>query len=67
MITTPPSERDLHAYVDHALSEAKRHEIELYLQAHPEAEAQVHAWQLDAQSLRTALHPKPGATGQSGT
>ena len=57
MITTPPSERDLHAYVDHALSEAERHEIELYLQAHPEAAAQVHAWQLDAQSLRTALHP----------
>ncbi len=29
MITTPPSERDLHACVDHALSEAERHEIEL--------------------------------------
>ena len=56
MITTPPSERDLHAYVDHALSETERHEVELYLQAHPEAAAQVHAWQHDAQVLRTELH-----------
>ena len=55
MITLPPSERDLHAYVDHALSDAERHAIELYLQANPPIAAQVEAWQRDAQNLRTAL------------
>ena len=55
MITTPPSERDLHAYVDHALNESERQQVELYLEAHPEVATQVHAWQLDAQNLRTAL------------
>ena len=43
MITTPPSERDLHAYVDHALSESERQQVELYLEAHPEVAASVHA------------------------
>ena len=55
MITTPPSERDLHAYVDHALSEPERQQVELYLEAHPDVAANVHAWQQDAQNLRTAL------------
>ena len=55
MITTPPSERDLHAYIDHALNDTERQQIDLYLQAHPEAAARVHAWQRDAQALRTAL------------
>ena len=27
MITTPPSEHDLHAYIDHALSAAERHAV----------------------------------------
>ena len=56
MITTPPSEHDLHAYVDHALSAAERLEIERYLQANPLIAAQVEAWQRDAQNLRSALH-----------
>lgn len=56
MITTPPSEYDLHAYVDHALSAAERLEIERYLQANPLIAAQVEAWQRDAQNLRSALH-----------
>ena len=55
MITTPPSERDLHAYVDHALNESERQQVELYLEAHPEVATKVHAWQHDAQNLRTAL------------
>ncbi|WP_203009420.1 anti-sigma factor family protein [Pseudomonas paraversuta] len=55
MITTPPSERDLHAYVDYALSEAERHQVEQYLQANPEVAARVQAWQRDAQVLRTTL------------
>ena len=46
MITTPPSEHDLHAYVDHALSAAERLEIERYLQANPLIAAQVEAGQV---------------------
>lgn len=56
MIIIPPTERDLHAYVDHALSESERHQVERYLQSHPEVAVQVQAWQRDAQALRTALH-----------
>ncbi|WP_300727170.1 anti-sigma factor [Pseudomonas sp.] len=56
MITTPPSERDLHAYIDHALSDAERQQVEHYLHTHPEVAAQVQAWQRDAQALRAALH-----------
>lgn len=55
MITLPPSERDLHAYVDHQLSEADRLTLEIWLAAHPEHAEQVAAWQLDAQHLRAAL------------
>ena len=55
MISLPPSERDLHAYVDHQLPESDRRVLETYLAAHPDVAAQVHAWQQDAQSLRAAL------------
>ncbi|MGR3889244.1 anti-sigma factor family protein [Pseudomonas sp. 1152_12] len=55
MISLPPSERDLHAYVDHQLLESDRHVLETYLAAHPDVAAQVHAWQQDAQALRASL------------
>ncbi|KAA0943789.1 MULTISPECIES: anti-sigma factor [unclassified Pseudomonas] len=55
MISLPPSERDLHAYVDHQLLEADRRLLDIWLAAHPEVAAQVHAWQQDAQHLRAAL------------
>jgi len=55
MITLPPSERDLHAYVDHQLNDADRLTLETWLAAHPEQAEQVAAWQLDAQYLRAAL------------
>ena len=55
MISLPPSEHDLHAYVDQQLSESDRRVLETYLAAHPEAAAQVHAWQQDAHVLRAAL------------
>ena len=55
MISLPPSERDLHAYVDHQLLESDRRVLETYLAAHPEVAAQVHAWQQDAQALRASL------------
>jgi len=55
MISMPPSERDLHAYVDHQLSDADRRLVETFLASNPEMSAQVRAWQLDAQQLRAAL------------
>jgi anti-sigma factor RsiW len=55
MISMPPSERDLHAYVDHQLGEEDRRLVETFLANNPEICAQVRAWQQDAQQLRAAL------------
>ncbi|KJH85447.1 transmembrane anti-sigma factor [Pseudomonas fluorescens] len=55
MISMPPSDNDLHAYVDHQLSEADRQQVEIYLANHPAAAKRVRAWQQDAQHLRTTL------------
>jgi anti-sigma factor RsiW len=55
MISMPPSERDLHAYVDHQLNEDDRRLIETFLASNPQICAQVRAWQQDAQLLRAAL------------
>ncbi|NWA03666.1 anti-sigma factor family protein [Pseudomonas gingeri] len=55
MITIPPSERDLHAYVDHQLSDADRQMMDTYLATNPEMAQQVRDWQRDAQHLRAAL------------
>ena len=55
MISMPPSERDLHAYVDHQLSDADRRQVETFLAGNPQMAAQVCAWQQDAQTLRAAL------------
>jgi anti-sigma factor RsiW len=55
MISMPPDERDLHAYVDHQLSDADRRLIETFLTSNPDVAARVRAWQQDAQALRAAL------------
>jgi anti-sigma factor RsiW len=55
MITLPPSERDLHAYVDGKLDDADRQTMDTWLAANPELAKQVLAWQLDAQNLRAGL------------
>ncbi|UVJ42355.1 anti-sigma factor [Pseudomonas sp. LS1212] len=55
MITLPPNEHDLQAYVDHRLEPADRLRLDTYLAAHPDLAAQVRAWQQDAQRLRLAL------------
>jgi anti-sigma factor RsiW len=55
MISMPPSEHDLHAYVDHQLSEADRRVLDAWLANHPDQAEQVRTWQLDAQQLRAAL------------
>ncbi|MET0777356.1 MAG: anti-sigma factor [Pseudomonas mandelii] len=55
MISMPPSERDLHAYVDHQLNDADRRLVETYLASNPQTATQVRAWQQDAQHLRAAM------------
>jgi anti-sigma factor RsiW len=55
MISLPPSEHDLHAYVDHRLDAQDRLRLETWLASHPAESAQVRAWQQDAQHLRAAL------------
>ena len=55
MISMPPSERDLHAYVDHQLGEEDRRLVETFLASNPQVAAQVRGWQQDAQHLRAAL------------
>ena len=55
MISMPPSERDLHAYIDHQLGEDDRRLMETFLAGNPAVAAQVRAWQQDAQQLRAAL------------
>lgn len=55
MISLPPCERDLHAYIDHQLSDADRRVLENWLASHPDAAALIRAWQQDAQHLRAAL------------
>jgi anti-sigma factor RsiW len=55
MISMPPSERDLHAYIDHQLSDDDRRLVETFLSSNPDIAIQVRAWQQDAQQLRAAL------------
>lgn len=53
-MTTPPSEQELHAYVDGRLDGERRDAVERHLARHPELAAEVRAWQHDAQRLRAA-------------
>ncbi|WP_434557747.1 anti-sigma factor family protein [Pseudomonas sp. Z4-20] len=55
MINMPPSDNDLHAYVDHQLSEDDRRRVETYLATNPAATKRVQAWRQDAQHLRATL------------
>lgn len=55
MISMPPSERDLHAYIDHQLNDDDRRLLETFLASNPAMAEQVRAWQNDAQQLRAAL------------
>jgi len=58
-MNTPPSEHDIHAYVDGHLEGERRAAVERYLVRHPERAAEVQAWQHDAQRLRAALAGSP--------
>jgi anti-sigma factor RsiW len=54
-MNTPPSEHDIHAYVDGHLDGERRDAVERYLARHPERAAEVRGWQRDAQRLRAAI------------
>lgn len=55
MTSLPPSEHDLHAYVDQRLSSEDRQRVESWLTDHPDTAREVQAWQADAQRLRAAF------------
>ncbi|MFK3797163.1 anti-sigma factor family protein [Pseudomonas sp. NPDC088444] len=55
MITMPPSERDMHAYVDGQLSPIDRQTMEIYLASNPDLAREISDWQLDAQNLRAGV------------
>ena len=54
-MTDPVREDDLHAYVDGALSVARRLEVEAWLAAHPADAARVRAWAGQNQALHAAF------------
>jgi anti-sigma factor RsiW len=53
----PVTEDDLHAYVDGALDSARREEIALYLEGHPEVALRVEDYRRQRQELRDAFAP----------
>ncbi|WP_448097332.1 anti-sigma factor family protein [Luteibacter yeojuensis] len=55
MNTIPPSEHDIHAYVDGHLDGPRRGEVERYLARHPDEADEVQGWRQDAQQLRAML------------
>ncbi|MET0937034.1 MAG: anti-sigma factor [Luteibacter sp.] len=67
MTTTPPSEHDIHAYVDGHLDAERRAEVERYLARHPERADEIRAWRQDAQQLRTLLAGDLGTSPWHGT
>ena len=54
-MTDPVREDDLHAYVDGALPEARRLEVEAWLAAHPEDAVRVQTWAGQNQALHAAF------------
>ena len=54
-MTDPVREDDLHAYVDGALPEARRIEVEAWLAAHPDDAARVQAWAAQNRALHGAF------------
>lgn len=55
----PPTEAEIHAYVDDRLDEADRTRVEDWLARHPDRQQEVQAWQRDARQLRAALGGLP--------
>ncbi|MBI2318629.1 MAG: anti-sigma factor [Betaproteobacteria bacterium] len=53
----PVAERDLHAYVDGVLPQARRLEVEAYLAEHPAESEQMRVWAAQNAALRTLYDP----------
>ena len=56
-MSRPISEDDLHAYIDGALSAARRAEVEAYLERHPEVAERYGQFGKQREALRAALGP----------
>src|SRR5215469_8264366 len=52
-LPVPPTENELHAYVDGALESSRRAEVEAYLASNPDVAEQVARWRRDLDFLRT--------------
>lgn len=57
MTIRPITEEDLHAYVDLALDEARKAEVEAYLERHPETARQVEGFRRQRNELREIFAP----------
>ncbi|MFV3406296.1 anti-sigma factor family protein [Pseudomonas sp. NY15463] len=55
MTPQPPTEYELHAFVDDRLEPLRRAQVEAWLAANPQQAAQLEAWRNDARRLRAAL------------
>ncbi|WPP01489.1 anti-sigma factor [Pseudomonas sp. HR96] len=55
MISLPPNDDVLHAYVDRQLDDDDHQRVQQWLSNHPQASATVAAWQEQARQLRAAL------------
>jgi anti-sigma factor RsiW len=53
----PITEDDLHGFVDHLLDTARRSEVQIYLNAHPEIAARIAAFGRQREAVRTAAAP----------
>jgi anti-sigma factor RsiW len=57
MSTLPVTEAELHAYVDGGLPEARRSEVELYIERHPDEAARLAAYRTQNEALRALYDP----------
>ena len=57
MNTQPITEAELHAYIDGALPEARRGEVEVYLDRHPEDAERLAAYRAQDEALRALYDP----------
>lgn len=59
--SAPPTETEIHAWVDDRLDEADRVRVDAWLARHPERHREVQAWRQDARQLRAAMGGMPAS------
>jgi anti-sigma factor RsiW len=57
MSTLPVTEAELHAYIDGGLPEARRSEVELYIERHPDEASRLAAYRAQNEALRALYDP----------